>query len=62
MRFYSHLFHGIGDSIRFLGIDYTPSCAFNPKLASRVEILQSKCKGFTNVVFRCKEIYMYPSC
>ena len=25
MRFYSNLFHGIGDSIRFLGIDYTPS-------------------------------------
>ena len=25
MRFYSDLFHGIGESIRFLGIDYTPS-------------------------------------
>ena len=25
MRFYSDLFHGIGDSIRFLGIDYTPT-------------------------------------
>ena len=24
MRFHSDLFHGIGDSIRFLGIDYTP--------------------------------------
>ena len=25
MRFYSDLFQGIGDSIRFLGIDYTPN-------------------------------------
>ena len=24
MRFYSDLFHGIVDTIRFLGIDYTP--------------------------------------
>ena len=24
MIFYSDLFHGIGDSIRFFGIDYTP--------------------------------------
>ena len=25
MRFYSDLFHGIVDTIRFLGIDYTPN-------------------------------------
>ena len=24
IKFYSDLFHGIGDTIRFLGIDYTP--------------------------------------
>ena len=28
MRFYSDLFHGIGDSIRFLGIDYTPTLGY----------------------------------
>ena len=34
MRFYSDLFHGIGDSIRFLGIDYTPNNNNNNNLYS----------------------------